>query len=537
MINDQVNARHDKASSDGKADGSHIARQIYEPGNHDWNWKANSHGHETGSPHLPSFSIDHGSHAAGQSAADRMDSSGKPSLRSVDQELNGTATNFTQDLQHLNKDLASYSGPDRANLMALAQEMSGTARSLTQDVQDMNKDLGIANGGPKAEMKDQHSGGSDNTTKPAGKDGSDTDTKPTATADTKAIVPATADTKAVAPDTADTKAVVPATADTKAVVPATTDTKAVVPATADTKAVVPATADTKAVVPATADTKAVVPATSDTKAVVPATADTKAVVPATTDTKAVVPATADTKAVVPATTDIKSVVPATTDTKAVVPATSAHSTTPTEWDPSNADGWRITNNGRTATSPNNNTEGAINVAYANKEIPADAKSYYEVTVSGAQIETAFSVGIGEHGSDVSNKNEHAEGETINNGSNIYYSYNGVVSNTGNWVRDPNDDADWTKVHGTTDGPAAPNTWANNSVIGVAVDRIDNTVGFTLNGQNEGTYSIKDLKDETLFPDVSSWYKAGPVATINGGSTPFAEAVPAGYTALDAAGNK
>ncbi len=58
--------------------------------------------------------------------------------------------------------------------------------------------------------------------------------------------------------------------------------------------------------------------------------------------------------------------------------------------------------------------------------------------------------------------------------------------------------------------------------------------FTLNGAVQGgQFDISGLGSKTVYPFVDSWYKSGPVATINGGSNGFAEGLPSGYTALDA----
>jgi hypothetical protein len=66
-----------------------------------------------------------------------------------------------------------------------------------------------------------------------------------------------------------------------------------------------------------------------------------------------------------------------------------------------------------------------------------------------------------------------------------------------------------------------------------VDRIDNSAQFTLNGVPQGPpIDISGMAGKTLYAFADSWYKSGPVATINGGANGFAEQVPAGYTALD-----
>ena len=98
--------------------------------------------------------------------------------------------------------------------------------------------------------------------------------------------------------------------------------------------------------------------------------------------------------------------------------------------------------------------------------------------------------------------------------------------------DPQGNATYAKTH--PGAIAAPNQWSNGSIIGVKVDRIDNTVQFTLNGQGQEVIDISGLAGKTIYPFVNSWYKSGPVATINGGTNGFAEGLPSGYTALEAA---
>jgi hypothetical protein len=95
-----------------------------------------------------------------------------------------------------------------------------------------------------------------------------------------------------------------------------------------------------------------------------------------------------------------------------------------------------------------------------------------------------------------------------------------VTNGGNIVADPQNNAD----HGP-----APNIWPNGTKIGVEVNRINDQVTFIVNGRNTGTFSIAALGHESLVPLVSSWFRAGPVATINGNPSD----TPAGYTNLAA----
>jgi hypothetical protein len=74
------------------------------------------------------------------------------------------------------------------------------------------------------------------------------------------------------------------------------------------------------------------------------------------------------------------------------------------FDPLDTGGWHLSNRNLTATSPDNDTMGPIYVGFGNTAIPDHAKTYYEFTVSGAAIQTAFTVGFGVHGFDPSNKN-------------------------------------------------------------------------------------------------------------------------------------
>ena len=68
-----------------------------------------------------------------------------------------------------------------------------------------------------------------------------------------------------------------------------------------------------------------------------------------------------------------------------------------------------------------------------------------------------------------------------------------------------------------------------------VDRVANMVQFTLNGHGQEVIDISGLAGKTIYPFVNSWYKSGPVATINGGTNGFAEGLPSGYTALGDSG--
>src|SRR3984885_3593337 len=205
--------------------------------------------------------------------------------------------------------------------------------------------------------------------------------------------------------------------------------------------------------------------------------------------------------------------------------------TETTWDPSDTDGWTLSNGNLTATSPDNNTMQSVFVAFAQNPIPDDAKTYFEYTVSGAAVQTAFTVGFGVHGFNPSAVNLKAEGAIIPNATFLGFSYNLGIANSGNVIYDPQDNADFAKIH--PGAIAAPNQWPNGSIIGVLVDRIDNTVQFTLNGAPQGgPFDISGLGSKTVFPFAYSWFKSGPVATINGGTHAFAESLPAGYTPLD-----
>jgi hypothetical protein len=116
---------------------------------------------------------------------------------------------------------------------------------------------------------------------------------------------------------------------------------------------------------------------------------------------------------------------------------------------------------------------------------------------------------------------------------VGFSYNLTVTNSGDVIYDPQGNAIFAQTH---PGGAAPNQWPNGSVIGVLVDRIDDTVQFTLNGVPQGgPFDISGLGDKTVFAFADSWFHAGPVATVNGGTQGFAEGLPSGYTALDNSG--
>jgi hypothetical protein len=208
--------------------------------------------------------------------------------------------------------------------------------------------------------------------------------------------------------------------------------------------------------------------------------------------------------------------------------------TQTTFDPSDTGGWHLSNGNLTATSPDNNTMQSIFTAFGNVAIPNHAKTYFEYRVSGAAIETAFNVGFGQHGFDPSNKDIRAEGVHVSNATFLAFAYNLDITNTGDVIYDPQGNAGYATRHPGT--IASPNQWSDGSIVGVMVDRINNTVQFTLNGRSEGgAFDISGLGSKTVYPFVNSWYKPGPVATINGGTHGFAEGLPAGYTALDASG--
>ncbi len=198
------------------------------------------------------------------------------------------------------------------------------------------------------------------------------------------------------------------------------------------------------------------------------------------------------------------------------------------WDPSDDGGWALSNGNLTATSPDNDTKGNIFVCYGSPAIPAHTKAYFEFTVTGAAIQTAFSVGFAVHGADVSNKNLMAEGETVPYSQFVAFSYNLGISNNGDVIYDPQHNATRTAAQGP-----APNQWPDGSVIGVMLDRVDNTVEFTLNGVPQGgAFDISGIGDQVVYPMTFSWYRSGPVAIINGGTKAFSEPIPSGFTALD-----
>jgi hypothetical protein len=202
--------------------------------------------------------------------------------------------------------------------------------------------------------------------------------------------------------------------------------------------------------------------------------------------------------------------------------------TSSTWDASDDGGWTLSNGNLTATSPDNNTPGNIFLCYGSPAIPTHAKAYFEFTVTGAAVQTAFSVGFAVHGANVSNKNLMAEGETIPYSQFVAFSYNLGISNNGDVIYDPQHNATRTAAQGP-----APNQWRNGSVIGVLLDRVDNTVEFTLNGVPQGgAFDISGIGDQTVYPMTFSWFRSGPVAVINGGTKSFAESIPTGFTALD-----
>jgi len=195
--------------------------------------------------------------------------------------------------------------------------------------------------------------------------------------------------------------------------------------------------------------------------------------------------------------------------------------------------WSISNGGLTATSPNTgqgtpsaNQGGAINEEDASIAIPNNAKTYYEFQVSGAALYTAFGVGFGELGANDGGYNPGlvSSNSVPKGAAELEFSYNLGITEGQSIVYDPQANAP----------QPPPNQWANGSTIGVEVDRIDNTATFFLNGQQQGgPINISAMAGETLYPMVSSWFLAGPQATINGNPS----ATPAGYTNLDDVGSQ
>jgi hypothetical protein len=109
-----------------------------------------------------------------------------------------------------------------------------------------------------------------------------------------------------------------------------------------------------------------------------------------------------------------------------------------------------------------------------------------------------------HGFDPANKNIAAEGIPVPNASFLGFSYNLTVTNSGNVIYDPQGNATRT----TAQGPA-PNQWSDGSIVGVLVDRINDTVQFTLNGAPQGgPFDIAGLGNKTVYPFTDSW--SGPV---------------------------
>ena len=201
--------------------------------------------------------------------------------------------------------------------------------------------------------------------------------------------------------------------------------------------------------------------------------------------------------------------------------------------------WSISNGGLTATSPNTGQGtppsgggGAIDEEFASTAIPTNAKVYFEFKVSGAAVFTAFSAGFGELGSNNGGyANQLVNSNNVPRGAaELEASYNLGITEGKSIVYDPQDN-----IGDALAGRApAPNRWANGAVIGVEVDRPNNTAQFFLNGVAQGgPINISAMAGETLYPMVSSWFLAGPQATINGNPSD----TPAGYTNLDNVGSQ
>ncbi len=102
----------------------------------------------------------------------------------------------------------------------------------------------------------------------------------------------------------------------------------------------------------------------------------------------------------------------------------------------------------------------IFVCFANTAIPDDEKTYFEIKVSGAAVETAFSVGFGVPGFNPSLINIRDEGAIIPNATYVAFGYNLAIANSGDVIYDPQDNADYAATH--PGAIAAPNRWPNGA---------------------------------------------------------------------------
>ncbi len=205
------------------------------------------------------------------------------------------------------------------------------------------------------------------------------------------------------------------------------------------------------------------------------------------------------------------------------------------WDAAHNGSWELSNGGRTATSPNTGRDSdPVWQCFANQTIPSGRRAYFEVTASGAALFTAFTLTLADAYSlpVIDSGVQYPLGFPPDRSHFIEFSYNGRVQM----------ETAMLQVNGTT----APNPvlWTDPVVVGIAVDTSAHTVQYRLsdsrptfvNGGQGGpyvspTFDISKIHG-ALRPMVSSWKTPGPVATINGGSAPFAMPVPAGFTALD-----
>ena len=219
----------------------------------------------------------------------------------------------------------------------------------------------------------------------------------------------------------------------------------------------------------------------------------------------------------------------------------------TTWDSSKNRGFNLTNNLLTATgNPTNGTNGAIVYVWATTALVANQKTYFEVKVDKAAVETAAIVGIGKY---ISSGDYTTRGrlkpdptQDPNPTDALMWGYNDGVTSDGYALWDPqnlweNDPLKATVIWGGNGQLAysgGPRNSQGPTVVGVLVDFVNNQITLINGADNSsrGPFHITGLAGHTVYPVVRNWDIPGFVAIINGGTNGFALGLPSGYTPLD-----
>jgi hypothetical protein len=200
------------------------------------------------------------------------------------------------------------------------------------------------------------------------------------------------------------------------------------------------------------------------------------------------------------------------------------------WDPSHKNA-AIALSGANLVATSSAGSGSVNAAvYGTIAISATIKQYFEVTVSGTMGQY-FSIGV------------------MNGSASL--SANLASTNGAAFINKFNTTTSGFYRNGVQIDPSPPN-FTTGQVIRVAVDVANNKIWWAINNipfagaggpwMGSGSGGAQDPVTNTgglplsgvtapIFPAFSSAW-TGDAATINGGTTPFAYAVPSGFASLD-----